>query len=90
MKSMKVSVSFKTPLYEPLMTHVPPATLLHAPTIPHNRLYWYNSEANGIRYVQDIVRSAVKLKSRLLKSQIVLYYLWETFMLVVVVVVVIS
>ena len=72
MKSMKVSTSFKTPQSEPLIAHLPSNALLHAPTIPPNWLNWYHIEANGICYVQDIVHTAVKLKGRLLKPQIVL------------------
>ena len=72
MKSMKVSASFRTPQPEPLTAHIPPANLLHAPTIPPEWSEWYHIKPNGICYVQDTIHIAVKLKSRLLKPNIVL------------------
>jgi len=36
MKSMKVFALFRTPQPKPLTAHLPPASLLHAPAIPHD------------------------------------------------------
>ena len=49
-----------------------PASLLRTPVIPSNWLEWYFIKPNGVCYVQDTIHITDKLKSRLLKPNIVL------------------
>lgn len=72
MKSMKVSSSFNAPPSDPLLIHIPCTTLLDSVIIPDGWADWLFTTRNVISFVQDIVHVAVKLKSRLLKPQIVL------------------
>ena len=76
MKGMKVSSSFNTSpsdlASDPLLTHIPSTSLLDSFIIPDGWADWFYTTRNAISFVQDIVHVAVKLKSRLLKPQIVL------------------
>ena len=65
MKSMKVSCSSFRP-------HIPSTTLLDSSIIPKGWADWFYIITNVLSFVQDTVHVAVKLKSRLLKPQIVL------------------
>lgn len=72
MKSMEISSSFNAPPLDPLLTHIPCTTLLDSVIIPDGWADWFYTTRNVISFVRDIVHVAVKLKSHLLKPQIVL------------------
>lgn len=63
---------FKSPSSEELLCCIPSDMILDNLNIPLSWKTWYHAKFNGICYVQDTVHIVVKLKSHLLKPQIVL------------------
>ena len=72
MKCMKVATSLMTSQCKPLSSNIPSNKLVSTPVIPQSWLGWFHTTPREIAFVQDTVHLAVKLKSRLLKPQIIL------------------
>ena len=73
MKCMKVSSTLFTQQYDPYAVCIPSDNLYNATSaIPNNWAEWFFTTDSVPCFVQDTVHVAVKLKSRLLKPQIVL------------------
>ena len=72
MKCMKVFSSFHISPSDPLLRHIPAMTMFNISFPSSKWADWFFATGNAICCVQDVVHVAVKLKSRLLKPQIVL------------------
>ena len=72
MKCMKVFSSFHSSPSDLLLSHIPAMTMFNVILPSSEWADWFFATGNAICCVQDVVHVAVKLKSRLLKPQIVL------------------
>ena len=72
MKCMKVFSFFHSSLSDLLLSHIPAMTMFNVSFPSSKWADWFFATGNTICCVQDAVHVAVKLKSHLLKPQIVL------------------